>query len=248
MKKIPYVFDMRSGHYKWIGTSLNEGEATVNTESSSEEDSKETKASPVNLSSPEIVQLEKDKNTKIDQLERELSTKKDLIVQAKAKLEQALQSETITQAAINVMQKDILQLQYEYNNKELDKIKQSYDFDNKIIQLKQQLLNEQRKYRMPEKYRGLNESNIHTAKIYLDNLVGKTNEDSLLKDMHDFKKAFKKSELLYGKDQSGYFAVCVDKQDFEKITNTLEEVGYLRDEILDTLMPQILNRAEMVVK
>lgn len=137
MKKIPYVFDIRSGHYKWVGTSLNEGEATVNTESSSEEDSKETKASPVNLSSPEIVQLEKDKNTKIDQLERELSTKKDLIIQAKAKLEQALQSETITQAAINVMQKDILQLQYEYNNKELDKIKQSYDFDNKIIQLKQ---------------------------------------------------------------------------------------------------------------
>ena len=137
MKKIPYVFDMRSGHYKWVGTSLNEGEATVNTESGSEEDSKETKVSPVNLSSPEIVQLEKDKNTKIDQLERELSTKKDLIIQAKAKLEQALQSDTITQAAINVMQKDILQLQYEYNNKELDKIKQSYDFDNKIIQLKQ---------------------------------------------------------------------------------------------------------------
>ncbi|MDY4736654.1 MAG: hypothetical protein SPI06_13455 [Terrisporobacter sp.] len=35
-------------------------------------------------------------------------------------------------------------------------------------------------------------------------------DDHILKGMADFKRAFKDTDLLYGKDKNGYFVVCVD--------------------------------------
>jgi predicted RNase H-like HicB family nuclease len=64
--------------------------------------------------------------------------------------------------------------------------------------------------------------------------------------MVDFKKTFAKSNLLYGKDkEGGYFAVCVDQADFNKLTDTLEEAGWLRDEILACCLPQIFDRSNL---
>ena len=98
-------------------------------------------------------------------------------------------------------------------------------------------------YKLPEKYKYLNESNIHTAKIYMKNLIG---PDNTLKGMVDFKRVFKDTNLLYGKDRDGYFIVALDSDDFNEATEALEEVGYLRDEVLDTIMPQILDRHLMI--
>lgn len=71
-------------------------------------------------------------------------------------------------------------------------------------------------------------------------------DDHILKGMADFKRAFKDTDLLYGKDRNGYFLIAVDKEDFDKVYDTLEEVGYLRDEIIDTVMPQLFDRHEMI--
>jgi len=43
----------------------------------------------------------------------------------------------------------------------------------------------------------------------MGNLI-KPEEDAPLKGMADFKRAFKDTDLLYGKDKNGYFVVCVD--------------------------------------
>lgn len=104
----------------------------------------------------------------------------------------------------------------------------------------------ERWYTIPEKYKGLNESNLNTAKVYVNTLVGNDTDDKLLKNMHDFKRVFKNTDLLYGKDRNGYFVVAIDGEDINKISNTLEEEGYLRDEILDAIMPQILDRSAMI--
>ena len=62
-------------------------------------------------------------------------------------------------------------------------------------------------------------------------------DDHILKGMADFKRAFKDTDLLYGKDRNGYFLIAIDKDDMTKAFDTLEEIGYLRDEILDTMLP-----------
>ena len=72
-------------------------------------------------------------------------------------------------------------------------------------------------------------------------------DDHILKGMADFKRAFKDTDLLYGKDRNGYFLIAVDKEDLDKVYDTLEELGYLRDEIIDTFIPQVLDRTKFIV-
>lgn len=71
-------------------------------------------------------------------------------------------------------------------------------------------------------------------------------DDHILKGMADFKRAFKDTDLLYGKDKNGYFVVCVDQEDFNTLYDTLEENSYLRDQIIDTVIPQLFDRHEMI--
>ena len=103
--------------------------------------------------------------------------------------------------------------------------------------------NESLRYELPEKYKGLNESNIHTAKIYMGDLVGMENDKAILKGMSDFKRTFRDTNLLYGKDRQGYFLIILDQDDMDVMYNTLDEVGYLRDDIINTVMPQLLDRS-----
>jgi hypothetical protein len=98
--------------------------------------------------------------------------------------------------------------------------------------------------RLPEKYKWLNESNIHTAKLYMKGLVG--SDESIIKGMADFKRVFNKANLLYGKDKNDYYVIAIDQEDFDKTFDALQEVGYLRDEIIDHIMPQVLDRKEMI--
>ena len=64
--------------------------------------------------------------------------------------------------------------------------------------------------------------------------------------MVDFKKAFANSNLLFGKDKGGYFAVCVDQEDMNKLTNTLIEVGYNKDDIYSVVLSQMFDRSDLV--
>ena len=70
--------------------------------------------------------------------------------------------------------------------------------------------------------------------------------NQILRNMHDFKRVLKNTDLLYGKDRKGYFVVAIDGEDLNKLSDTLEEQGYLRDDILDAIMPQILDRSSMI--
>jgi hypothetical protein len=40
--------------------------------------------------------------------------------------------------------------------------------------------------------------------------------------------------------------LCIDRDDFNKIMIALQNAGYMKDELLGTLMPQILNRTGML--
>jgi len=64
--------------------------------------------------------------------------------------------------------------------------------------------------------------------------------------MIDFKKAFANSNLLYGKDKDGYFVVCLDQDDLNKLTNTLIEIGYDKDEIYGVVLSQMFDRSDLV--
>ena len=117
--------------------------------------------------------------------------------------------------------------------------------DQKLAQLQKLSQTNESYYKIPEKYKWLNESNIHTAKIYMGDLIA-PDDQHILKGMADFKRAFKDTDLLYGKDKNGYFVVCVDQEDFNTLYDTLEENSYLRDQIIDTVIPQLFDRHEMI--
>lgn len=248
MNKIPYKFDIRTGHYVYIGY-LNEGEAPIDGQETSEDNkdnAEEDKGSVINLESAEVVQLKQNKETKLASFDNDIQNKEKVINQIKTDLANSA-SQGASQAVLNGLQKKILQAQYELENKKFEKLKSAHELECLIIQAKQKLVESNMLVGLPIKYKMLSESNIHNAKIYIDKLVDDDQEsEAPIKDMRSFKKVFKKSNLLYGKDSTGYFAVCVDKQDFEKITDTLEEVGYLRTDIIDAIMPQLFNRSDMV--
>jgi len=89
--------------------------------------------------------------------------------------------------------------------------KKRNEYDNKIFQLQAKLVESiQKAYdELPVKYRILNESNIQNAKVYINKIIENDYQERI-KGMVDFKKAFANSNLLFGKDKGGYFAVCVD--------------------------------------
>lgn len=107
-------------------------------------------------------------------------------------------------------------------------------------------MNNENLNRLPLKYRRfLNESNIHQAKIYMGSLI-QNDDEHIIKDMNDFKKVFRDSSLVYGKDKNGYYTLCIDQEDFDKLYSTLQEVGYMRDDIFAVVMPQVLDRSSMI--
>lgn len=134
------------------------------------------------------------------------------------------------------IQKKIIDLDFKYAQ-DINRI------ENNRLQILRRMANES--YELPAKYRHLNESNIHQAKIYVNKLV-QNDEYHLMKGMSDFKKVFSDSELVYGKDKNGYYVLCIDQDDFNKMYDTLQEEGYLRDEIISTIMPQILDRSSII--
>lgn len=247
MKKGNYKFDLKSGHY----IILNEAEDTQAT--NQQNTANNTSISPLPALNTEEVAAETNKmQVELKKYDDELAK----LQSNKVQLEDTIAKATEQFNAVDIDKKDVFRQQVIDGNKKLlnvllsisrkekEKANKKNQFEENILQL-QLKVNESMQRVLPEKYRNLNESNIHTAKIYMRNLIG-NDDEHIIKGMVDFKRAFGKSNLLYGKDKEGYFVVCIDQEDFDKMYNTLEETGYVRDTIIDNIMPQLFDRKEMV--
>ena len=249
MKKGKYKFDLKSGHY----IILNEAEdtQTANQQNANNNNVSAVKPLPA-LNTEEVVAETNKMQVELKKCDDELAKLNDTKVQ----LENAIAKATEQFNAAELDRKDSFRQQVIDGNKKLltvllniskkekEKADKKNQFEENILQL-QLKVNESMRRVLPEKYRNLNESNIHTAKIYMRDLIG-NDDNHIIKGMVDFKRAFGKSNLLYGKDKEGYFVVCIDQEDFDKMYNTLEETGYVRDTIIDNIMPQLFDRKEMV--
>lgn len=249
MKKGKYKFDLKSGHY----IILNEAEDTqaANQQNTNNNNASAVKPLPA-LNTEEVVAETNKMQVELKKCDDELAKLNDTKVQ----LENAIAKATEQFNAAELDRKDSFRQQVIDGNKKLltvllniskkekEKADKKNQFEENILQL-QLKVNESMRRVLPEKYRNLNESNIHTAKIYMRDLIG-NDDNHIIKGMVDFKRAFGKSNLLYGKDKEGYFVVCIDQEDFDKMYNTLEETGYVRDTIIDNIMPQLFDRKEMV--
>ena len=249
MKKGKYKFDLKSGHY----IILNEAEDTqaANQQNTNNNNASAVKPLPA-LNTEEVVAETNKMQVELKKCDDELAKLNDTKVQ----LENAIAKATEQFNAAELDRKDSFRQQVIDGNKKLltvllniskkekEKADKKNQFEENILQL-QLKVNESMRRVVPEKYRNLNESNIHTAKIYMRDLIG-NDDNHIIKGMVDFKRAFGKSNLLYGKDKEGYFVVCIDQEDFDKMYNTLEETGYVRDTIIDNIMPQLFDRKEMV--
>ena len=249
MKKGKYKFDLKSGHY----IILNEAEDTqaVNQQNTNNNNASEIKPLPA-LNTEEVVAETNKMQAELKKCDDELAK----LQSNKVQLEDTIAKATEQFNAVDIDKKDVFRQQVIDGNKKLlnvllsisrkekEKANKKNQFEENILQL-QLKVNESMQRVLPEKYRNLNESNIHTAKIYMRDLIG-NDDDHIIKGMVDFKRAFGKSNLLYGKDKEGYFVVCIDQEDFDKMYNTLEETGYVRDTIIDNIMPQLFDRKEMV--
>ena len=249
IKKYKYVYDRQSGHFI---KKLNEDDSNVTTDTEQEtkpteqkpEENKDSSSSFKSVESDEVIQK---LNAQIQDNEKkfqdDLNTQNKLLdaakVNASKKTPQGIYDPVATDP-------DVLNIMKKINDMTKQHAIDKANFeDQKLAQLQKLSQTNESYYKIPEKYKGLNESNSHTAKIYLGNLIA-PDEDHILKGMADFKRAFKETNLLYGKDRQGYFVIAVDKDDFDTLSDTLEETGYLRDEIIDTIMPQLFDRHEMI--
>ena len=255
VKKYKYVYNKKTGHFI---KKLNEDDSNVSTDTqqqqnnnsnttSSTTDDKDTSTNNTSFKSVESDETIQSLNTKIqdneNKFQQDLNTQQKLLDAAKVAASKKTPTGPYDPVATDA---DVLNIMKKINDITKQHAIDIANFqDQKLAQLQKLSQTNESYYKIPEKYKWLNESNIHTAKIYMGDLIA-ADDDHILKGMADFKRAFKDTDLLYGKDRNGYFLIAVDKEDFDKVYDTLEEVGYLRDEIIDTVMPQLFDRHEMI--
>lgn len=252
VKKYKYVYNKKTGHFI---KKLNEDDSNVSTDTqqqqnnttSSTTDDKDTSTNNISFKSVESDETIQSLNAKIqdneNKFQQDLNTQQKLLDAAKVAASKKTPTGPYDPVATDA---DVLNIMKKINDITKQHAIDIANFqDQKLAQLQKLSQTNESYYKIPEKYKWLNESNIHTAKIYMGDLIA-PDDDHILKGMADFKRAFKDTDLLYGKDRNGYFLIAVDKEDFDKVYDTLEEVGYLRDEIIDTVMPQLFDRHEMI--
>ena len=255
VKKYKYVYNKKTGHFI---KKLNEDDSNVSTDTqqqqnnnsnttSSTTDDKDTSTNNTSFKSVEADETIQSLNVKIqdneNKFQQDLNTQQKLLDAAKVAASKKTPTGPYDPVATDA---DVLNIMKKINDITKQHAIDIANFqDQKLAQLQKLSQTNESYYKIPEKYKWLNESNIHTAKIYMGDLIA-PDDQHILKGMADFKRAFKDTDLLYGKDRNGYFLIAVDKEDFDKVYDTLEEVGYLRDEIIDTVMPQLFDRHEMI--
>ena len=252
MASSKYKFDMNIGHY----VLLLEGEAPQTDgsqdQSQNQDQNQEQEQKPqvqmINLDSQEVVAMRQEKANQLKILQDEIEKKTNNVVQCQqaiANIQQ--QSDKADQSQLNAAQKTLIQANKELADAKFNMAKKANEYDNKIFQLQAKLVEsiETARKELPLKYQALNESNIQNAKVYLNKIFDNDYQERI-KGMVDFKKAFANSNLLFGKDKGGYFAVCVDQEDMNKLTNTLIEVGYNKDDIYSVVLSQMFDRSDLV--
>ena len=254
MKLFKYVYNKKTGHFI---KKLNEDDSNVSTDTqqqqnnnsnttSSTTDDKDTSINNTSFKSVESDETIQSLNAKIqdneNKFQQDLNTQQKLLDAAKVTASKKAPTGPYDPVATDA---DVLNIMKKINDITKQHAIDIANFqDQKLAQLQKLSQTNESYYKIPEKYKWLNESNIHTAKIYMGDLI---DDDHILKGMVDFKRAFKDTDLLYGKDRNGYFLIAVDKEDLDKVYDTLEELGYLRDEIIDTFIPQVLDRTKFIV-
>ena len=254
VKKYKYVYNKKTGHFI---KKLNEDDSNVSTDTqqqqnnnsnttSSTTDNKDTSTNNTSFKSVESDETIQSLNAKIqdneNKFQQDLNTQQKLLDAAKVAASKKTPTGPYDPVATDA---DVLNIMKKINDITKQHAIDIANFqDQKLAQLQKLSQTNESYYKIPEKYKWLNESNIHTAKIYMGDLI---DDDHILKGMVDFKRAFKDTDLLYGKDRNGYFLIAVDKEDLDKVYDTLEELGYLRDEIIDTFIPQVLDRTKFIV-
>lgn len=252
MASSKYKFDMNIGHY----VLLLEGEAPQtdgSQEQSQNQDQNQEQAQKpqvqmINLDSKEVVAMRQEKANQLKILQDDIEKKTNNVVQCQqviANIQQ--QSDKADQSQLNAAQKTLIQANKELADAKFNMAKKANEYDNKIFQLQAKLVEsiETARRELPLKYQALNESNIQNAKVYLNKIFDNDYQERI-KGMVDFKKAFANSNLLFGKDKGGYFAVCVDQEDMNKLTNTLIDVGYNKDDIYSVVLSQMFDRSDLV--
>ena len=255
VKKYKYVYNKKTGHFI---KKLNEDDSNVSTDTqqqqnnnsnttSSTTDDKDTSTNNTSFKSVESDETIQSLNAKIqdneNKFQQDLNTQQKLLDAAKVAASKKTPTGPYDPVATDA---DVLNIMKKINDITKQHAIDIANFqDQKLAQLQKLSQTNESYYKIPEKYKWLNESNIHTAKIYMGDLIA-PDDDHILKGMADFKRAFKDTDLLYGKDKNGYFVVCVDQEDFNTLYDTLEENSYLRDQIIDTVMPQLFDRHEMI--
>lgn len=246
-----YKFDIDLGHY--IALNEDNNNVTVQTNDNTVQQNNSVQGIP-SLNTPDVTTLQQKMETTLKTFDTDIQNLKDQEVQLETILSTAVsqfnnatpeQKQNIRKSIVDTNNK-ILDVKTKISNKQKDKAVAQNQFELQVLQL-QQKVNENLlpTTKLPEKYKSLNESNIQNAKIYLNNLVG--NEDIyIIKGMADFKRSLYKSELLYGKDKEGYFVICIDNEDFNKLYKAMGLVGYTRDRIIDAILPQVLDRGNMI--
>ena len=269
MKKKLYEYDIRRGHYYLIEADETNSSTNVTTDTDEKktENSAQSQETIVNKSvesNPDIqkingaVEAENKRHANaMSFIENEYNSQKSSL---SATLNSALAGagkvnststydNVQTNPDVISVKKKLLDLELKFaENKSKEEIlyaRNINNLENSRLDVLSKMNNEGFR-RLPDKYVNfLNESNIHLAKIYINELVA-NDDEHILKDMNDFKRAFRDSELVYGQDRNGYYTLCIDKEDFNKLYNKLETIGYMRDEIFASVMPQILDRSSML--
>lgn len=252
MASSKYKFDMNIGHY----VLLLEGEAPQTdgsqdqsqNQDQNQEQAQKPQVQMINLDSKDVIAMRQEKANQLKTLQDDIEKKTNNVVQcqqAVANIQQ--QSDKADQSQLNAAQKTLIQANKELADAKFNMAKKENEYDNKIFQLQAKLVEsiETARRELPLKYQALNESNIQNAKVYLNKIFDNDYQERI-KGMVDFKKAFANSNLLFGKDKGGYFAVCVDQEDMNKLTNTLIEVGYNKDDIYSVVLSQMFDRSDLV--
>ena len=252
MASSKYKFDMNIGHY----VLLLEGEAPQTdgsqdqsqNQDQNQEQAQKSQVQMINLDSKEVVAMRQEKANQLKILQDDIEKKTNNVVQCQqaiANIQQQL--DKADQSQLYAAQKTLIQANKELADAKFNMAKKANEYDNKIFQLQAKLVEsiETARRELPLKYQALNESNIQNAKVYLNKIFDNDYQERI-KGMVDFKKAFANSNLLFGKDKGGYFAVCVDHEDMNKLTNTLIEVGYNKDDIYSVVLSQMFDRSDLV--
>ena len=252
MASSKYKFDMNIGHY----VLLLEGESPQTdgaqeqpqNQDQNQEQPQKPQVQMINLDSKDVIAMRQEKANQLKTLQDDIEKKTNNVVQcqqAVANIQQ--QSDKADQSQLNAAQKTLIQANKELADAKFNMAKKENEYDNKIFQLQAKLVEsiEIARRELPLKYQALNESNIQNAKVYLNKIFDNDYQERI-KGMVDFKKAFANSNLLFGKDKGGYFAVCVDQEDMNKLTNTLIEVGYNKDDIYSVVLSQMFDRSDLV--